>query len=322
MKALIHLLCCLFAAEQVFSTGLPKAPSVEEALARAGERTVLLEFTGKEWCPPCIHLRTHILETPEIEQKAGKDYLLVEIVFPRLPEAVAALPPELREQNEHLLEHYRISTGLPTMLMLDAAGRPFHQIVGTRRSVPEYLAELEKGHTLRRKLEAALAAAPKTPGMERARALAAALELLPPHFRDKYPDIVNEINQVDSQNTLGYARTLTAHREYTEHRARLRELLAGMRGQLSRPQLEAQLLTLRDFLQTPHLHPELQQECLRAMADSYALLRRYKDMYEYTRAAYEAAPHSRLAPRLLNAIQYYEKQLLPSLEQKAKDSPK
>ena len=65
-----------------------------------------------------------------------------------------------------------------------------------------------------------------------------------------------------------------------------------------------------------------QQVCLRTMADSCALLRRYKDMYEYTRAAYEAAPHSRLAPRLLNALQYYEKQLLPFTEQEVKNSQK
>lgn len=320
MKTLFHLLCCLLAAEQVFSAGLEKAPSVEEALAGAGERTVLLEFTGKEWCPPCIHLRTHILETKEMEQQAGKDYLLVEIIFPRMPEAVAAMPPGQMEKNERLLEHYHIRTGLPTMLMLDAAGRPFHQIIGTRRHVPDYLAELEKGQQLRRQRDAALAAADAFHGIERARALAAALELLPAHFRDKYADVVLEIHRLDPHNTLGYARVLVEHREYTEHSACLRQLLSSMRGKLSRPELEQQLLRLQEFLSTPHLHPELQQVCLRTMADTCALLHRYREMYEFTRRAYEAAPHSRLAPRLENALRYYEEQLLPTLETNRKPS--
>ena len=52
---------------------LPQAANVEAALpiAQKEGRDIMLEFTGKEWCPPCIRLRTKIMETAEIEKAVG-----------------------------------------------------------------------------------------------------------------------------------------------------------------------------------------------------------------------------------------------------------
>ena len=295
---------------------LPQAGSVEAALplAQAEGRDIMLEFTGREWCPPCIHLRTKILETAEFEKAVGGKYVLVEVVFPRLPAAVAAIPEAQRNANEKLLAYHRIETGLPTVLLLDSRGFPYAQVAGARRTTSDYLKELDAAAVVKEKRDAAFARAATLQGLQRAVALAEGLNAIPANCRDKYPDVVNEINRLDPQNTLGYARVLTRHANYQRQEARLKEITGGMRGHLAPADLEKAVASLQEYLGTPELEPELAQVAWRSLGDTYALQRRYQDMYEAYRKAYEAAPESRLAPRLKAAVQHCERNILPALK--------
>lgn len=295
---------------------LPQAGSVEAAMPLAKEqgRDIMLEFTGKEWCPPCIHLRTKILETAEFEQAVGDKYVLVEVVFPRLPAAVAAIPEEQRNANEKLLAHHRIETGLPTVLLLDAEGYPYAQVAGARRTTAEYVKALEAAAAVREVRDAAFEKARGLQGLERAAALAEGLNAIPENCRDKYPDVVNEINALDQQNTLGYARVLTRYANYRAQENQLKEILERGRGHFSASDLETAAAELTRYLATPELEPELAQVAWRALGDTYAFQRRYKDVYAAYKKAYEAAPDSRLAPRLLDAVQHYERNILPAIQ--------
>ena len=295
---------------------LPQATSVEAALPQAQKegRDIMLEFTGKEWCPPCIHLRTKILETAEFEKAVGDKYVLVEVIFPRLPSAVAAIPEEQRNANEKLLAHHRIETGLPTVLLLDAQGYPYAQVAGARRTTADYLKALEEAAQVKVRRDAAFTRAQGLQGLERAAALAEGLNAIPENCRDKYADVVNEINSLDPQNTLGYARVLTRHANYQKQEAALKEISQKMRGGLTPENLAAAEKMLKEYLQTPDLEPELAQMAWRALGDTYAFQRRYKDVYEAYKNAFEAAPDSRLAPRLKSSVEHYERNILPAME--------
>ena len=295
---------------------LPQAPSVDAAkpVAKEQGRDIMLEFTGKEWCPPCIHLRTKIMETAEFEKAVGDKYVLVEVVFPRLPSAVAAIPKEQRNANEQLLVHHRIETGLPTVLLLDPEGLPYAQIAGARRTTAEYLKALEEGAAVRAKRDAAFARAASLQGMERATALAEGLNAIPENCRDKYVDVVNEINALDPQNTLGYARVLTRFDNYRKQDAALKVIFDHLRNNRQPEALPGNIEMLVKYLQTPDLEPELAQMAWRALGDTYVFQRRYKDVYESYKKAYEAAPESRLAPRLKTAVEHYERNILPAVE--------
>ena len=295
---------------------LPQAANVEAALPIAKEqgRDIMLEFTGKEWCPPCIHLRTKIMETAEFEKAVGDKYVLVEVIFPRLPSAVAAIPKEQRNANEQLLVHHRIETGLPTVLLLDEKGLPYAQVAGARRTTAEYLKELEAAAAVRAARDAAFARAAGLQGMERATALVEGLNAIPENCRDKYVDVVNEINALDPQNTLGYARVLTRFDNYRKQDAELKAIFDHLRNHRQPDELQGNIDMLQKFLATPDLEPELAQMAWRALGDTYVFQRRYKDIYECYKKAYEAAPDSRLAPRLRTAVEHYEKNILPAVE--------
>ena len=295
---------------------LPQAKDVNSAMpiAQKEGRDIMLEFTGKEWCPPCIHLRTKIMETAEFEKAVGDKYVLVEVIFPRLPSAVAAIPEEQRNANEKLLAHHRIETGLPTVLLLDEKGLPYAQVAGARRTTADYLKELEAAAAVRATRDAAFARAAGLQGMERATALAEGLNAVPENCRDKYTDVVNEINSLDPENTLGYARVLTRHGNFLKQKAALDAIFQELRSKRSPEYYDDNIKALKKYLETPDLEPELAQMAWRALGDTYVFQRRFKEVYESYKKAYEAAPDSRLAPRLKTAVEHYEVNILPAVE--------
>ena len=109
-----------------------KAQGVKE------NKPVLVDFTGSDWCPPCIQLHKVVFESAEFAAVASK-YVLVELDYPRkTPQA-----PELKAKNAELSKQFGIS-GFPTVLLIDAkSGEVFGKTVGFGgQTAKEYLDKL------------------------------------------------------------------------------------------------------------------------------------------------------------------------------------
>jgi thiol:disulfide interchange protein len=96
-----------------WSTDLDKAL----ADAKAGKKSVLVEFTGSDWCPPCIAMRKNVFSKKEFVQAASKNFILVELDFPKADK-------ELADKNKPLAEKYKIE-GFPTVILLNSEGKEF-----------------------------------------------------------------------------------------------------------------------------------------------------------------------------------------------------
>ena len=96
-----------------WSTDLQKA----FAQAKAQKKSVLVEFTGSDWCPPCIAMRKNVFSTKEFVSTASKKYILVELDFPNGDAAV-------KEKNMPYAEKYKIE-GFPTVILFTAEGKEF-----------------------------------------------------------------------------------------------------------------------------------------------------------------------------------------------------
>lgn len=96
-----------------WSTDLDKAL----ADAKAAKKSVLVEFTGSDWCPPCIAMRKNVFSKKEFVQAASKNFILVELDFPKADKALA-------DKNQPLAEKYKIE-GFPTVILLDSEGKEF-----------------------------------------------------------------------------------------------------------------------------------------------------------------------------------------------------
>jgi protein disulfide-isomerase len=92
-----------------------------DALKEAKEknRHVFVFFTGSDWCGWCQRLKGEILSTPQFQNYARENLVLVEIDFPRRK----TLPTELVAQNAKLQDQFRI-TGYPTVIVLNNRGKP------------------------------------------------------------------------------------------------------------------------------------------------------------------------------------------------------
>ena len=85
--------------------------------AKAEKKSVLVEFTGSDWCPPCIAMRKNVFSKKEFVDAASKKYILVELDFPNGDKAV-------KEKNEPYAKQYKIE-GFPTVILFTPQGKEF-----------------------------------------------------------------------------------------------------------------------------------------------------------------------------------------------------
>lgn len=116
-----------------WSTDLDKAL----ADAKAAKKSVLVEFTGSDWCPPCIAMRKNVFSTKEFVQAASKNFILVELDFPKADK-------ELADKNKPLAEKYKIE-GFPTVILLDSEGKEFNRFFASEfPKTEDFLKHLDK----------------------------------------------------------------------------------------------------------------------------------------------------------------------------------
>ena len=133
--------CTLFAST---SRASEWQTDYEQALvaAKAAHKFVLLDFTGSDWCGPCILMKKTALSKPAFLNYAKEHLVLVEIDYPR----VKTLPEELKKQNERLLHQYDVDkSGFPTVILLDPDGKARGQLEGYSGEGPgDLIAWIEK----------------------------------------------------------------------------------------------------------------------------------------------------------------------------------
>ncbi|MFL6590333.1 MAG: thioredoxin family protein [Chthoniobacterales bacterium] len=97
------------------------------AKAKAENKRVLLDFTGSDWCGPCIQLNKTVFSTKEFRAFADKNLIFVEVDYPKAKKQSA----ELVQQNEKLAKEYGIDEkGYPTLVLLDPLGRKIRELTG------------------------------------------------------------------------------------------------------------------------------------------------------------------------------------------------
>jgi protein disulfide-isomerase len=99
--------------------------------AKAERKSVLLDFTGSDWCGWCMRLDQEIFATPEFKKFANEHLVLVKIDFPRHK----AQSDAEKAQNEQLAARFQVQ-GFPTLVVLDPDAKPSGTL-GYMRGGPE-----------------------------------------------------------------------------------------------------------------------------------------------------------------------------------------
>ncbi len=113
------------------------AAAVAEA-TKSG-RSLLLNFTGSDWCIWCSRLRDEILQTPEFARYASEALVLIEVDFPRKK----TLPSELKKQNATLAERFGVDS-FPTLLLINPEGKVIARLGYMRGGPKTFVRELKR----------------------------------------------------------------------------------------------------------------------------------------------------------------------------------
>jgi len=124
---------------QMKSVELAAEADFKEALeaAKKDGKIVMLEFTGKDWCPPCKMLHKFVLETEEFAKYAKEKLHVVVADFDRMGE------PKLKEQAKNyknLANQYQLE-GFPTIILIEPNSAMTETIVGLQVQSPKELAD-------------------------------------------------------------------------------------------------------------------------------------------------------------------------------------
>jgi thioredoxin-related protein len=90
--------------------------------AKQEHKYILLNFSGSDWCGPCIRMHDEIFGNQIFKQLADSGLVLLNADFPRLKRN--QLSKELQKQNEHLAELYNAKGSFPLTVLLTAEGKP------------------------------------------------------------------------------------------------------------------------------------------------------------------------------------------------------
>jgi thioredoxin-related protein len=139
MKAILIIPICLFFSSTEWLNDFDAA----RELATQQHKYILLNFSGSDWCGPCIRMKKEVFESPAFADLAEKKLILVRADFPRSKKN--QLSKEQKQQNEVLAEKYNPSGKFPFTLLLDEKGTVIRQWDGyVFESQDKVIAELKK----------------------------------------------------------------------------------------------------------------------------------------------------------------------------------
>ena len=203
MKRFLSLALCLISTFQLFAGGDGWETNFEKAKQKATQenKALLVDFTGSDWCGWCIRLKKEVFDHKEFSDFANKHFVLVELDYPQNK----VQSDEIKAQNNKLKNTYQIQ-GYPTILLMDAKGRPFAKTGYQAGGPPAYNKHLQGLLAQGDKIKNSLSAAQKESGVNKAKKLAAALSLLPPELSSHYKAEMEMIYAADPEDTTGFKK--------------------------------------------------------------------------------------------------------------------
>ena len=129
------LLITLFTGSNVWITDFGKAKQI----AISDHKLILLNFSGSDWCGPCMRTKKEIFDTDVFNDYASNHLVLVNADFPRLKKN--KLDDAVTKSNEALADIYNQNGEFPLTLLLDDKGKVLKQWVGFPDKTPSQFIE-------------------------------------------------------------------------------------------------------------------------------------------------------------------------------------
>lgn len=202
--------------------------------AAAEGKSVLVDFTGSDWCGYCIQLKKNVFDKPEFEAFAKDNFLFVEI---DIPNDVKRIGQALYDKNQQLCRQYKIA-GFPTIMIMSPEGYIIGGFVGgsnmarTKDCLNAALVNAKKVED-----------AKKLQGSEKAKLLAEVHLSLPKDLKTANTAMVEAIAEADTDNVTGMKDAAKAAAQMQEIQTKL---------EASRGDAEKALTIINEALKTAY----------------------------------------------------------------------
>jgi thioredoxin-related protein len=101
--------------------------------AKKENKSILLYFSGSDWCGPCIKLKQEVLENEAFTKYSESHLVMVRADFPRMKKN--QLSKEQTQYNESLAEKYNPNGKFPLTVLLSADGQVLKELDGYPKSL-------------------------------------------------------------------------------------------------------------------------------------------------------------------------------------------
>ncbi|MGC1242615.1 MAG: thioredoxin family protein [Chryseosolibacter sp.] len=135
MKTVFLSILIFLSTPGVWLTDFDKARTI----ASQENKHILLNFSGSDWCGPCIKMTRDIFESAVFKSFAEDNLVLVRADFPRMRKN--QLETSLQRHNEALAERYNPEGKFPLTLLLDENGKVIHEWDGYGNVTAEVFVE-------------------------------------------------------------------------------------------------------------------------------------------------------------------------------------
>jgi thioredoxin-related protein len=272
------------------------------------KKDLLVDFTGSDWCGWCIKLNKEVFSHDAFKEGVKDSFVLVEVDFPR---DKSKLSDETQAQNEKLGKKYGIR-GYPTILLCDAEGRPYAK-TGYQKGGPEkYVEHLNELRGNKTKRDEAFAAAGKADGVEKAKALVAALDAMDlddEMVANFYGDVAEQIKAADPKDETGFGKKAAAKKRLADFQEQLQKLA-------QKDDMDGALALVDATLKEGGFDTEQTQQMMMTRAMIFAQQEKFEDALKAVDATLEFAPDSPLNP----GIQGFRKRIEDGMKKKTEDA--
>ena len=118
MKLLLST--AVFCIAMSFTTWQPNFEKAKQ-IAKSKHQLILLNFSGSDWCGPCMRLKNEFFNESVFSKMADSSLELVNADFPRNKKN--KLTAELQKQNNTLADKYDPDGKFPFTLLMDENGK-------------------------------------------------------------------------------------------------------------------------------------------------------------------------------------------------------
>lgn len=145
MKLITLFIATVFVSSFTITPGKTWLTNFEQAKLEASQakKSILLNFSGSDWCLPCIKLKAEIFSSPVFAGFAEDNLILANADFPRLKKN--QLDKNQLQHNELLAEKYNPQGKFPLTILLNSSGTVIMQWEGVPQKSPEaFVDDLKK----------------------------------------------------------------------------------------------------------------------------------------------------------------------------------